>query len=48
MKIIAHIKNDFTSKFGIPRQSGLVPEMMSQIIFEPEFKAVYSFRLVLV
>lgn len=38
MKIIAHIKNDFTSKFGIPRQSGLVPEMMSQIIFEPEFR----------
>ena len=38
MKIIAHIKNDFTSKFGIPRQSGLVPEMTSQIIFEPEFR----------
>ncbi len=38
MKIIAHIKNNFTSKFGIPRQSGLVPEMMSQIIFEPEFR----------
>ena len=38
MKIIAHIKIDFTSKFGIPRQSGLVPEMMSQIIFEPEFR----------
>ena len=38
MKIIAHIKNDFTSKFGIPSQSGLVPEMMSQIIFEPEFR----------
>lgn len=38
MKIIAHIKNDFTSKFGIPRQSGLAPEMMSQIIFEPEFR----------
>lgn len=38
MKIIAHIKNDFTSKFGIPRQSGLVPEMISQIIFEPEFR----------
>ena len=38
MKIIAHIKNDFTSKFGIQRQSGLMPEMMSQIIFEPEFR----------
>ena len=38
MKILAHIKNNFTSKFGIPRQSGLVPELMSQIIFEPEFR----------
>ena len=38
MKIIAHIKNDFTSKFGIPRQSGLVPGLTSQIIFEPEFR----------
>lgn len=38
MKIIAHIKNDFTSKFGIPRQSGLVPGLTSKIIFEPEFR----------
>ncbi len=44
MKIIAHIKNDFTSKFGIPRQSGLVPEMMSQIIFEPEFRNPNAIR----
>ena len=34
---IAHIHNDFRSKFGIPRQSGLVPTL-SQIIFEPEYR----------
>ena len=38
MKIIARIYNDFPTKFGIPRQSGLVPELMAQIVFEPEFR----------
>ena len=38
MKIIARIQNDLTSKFGIPRQSGLVNELESLIIFEPEFR----------
>lgn len=37
MHVIAHIHNDFSSKFGIPRQSGLV-DTKSQIIFEPEFQ----------
>ncbi len=35
---IAHIHSDFTSKFGIPRQSGLVESVHSQIIFEPAFR----------
>ena len=35
---IARIKNDFDSKFGVPRQSGLVKNMRSTIIFEPEFR----------
>ena len=35
---IAHIENDFCEKFGIPRQSGLVEEVSSQIVFEPEFR----------
>lgn len=38
IKPIAHIKTDFTSKFGIPRQSGLVDELKATIIFEPEFR----------
>ena len=38
IQIIARIKSDFPSKFGIPRQSGLVEELVSTIIFEPEFR----------
>ena len=38
MKIIARIKSDFPTKFGIPRQSGLVEQLRSTIIFEPEFR----------
>lgn len=37
MKIIATIHNDYTSKFGIPRQSGLA-EVESVVVFEPEFR----------
>lgn len=43
MKIIAHIKSDFPEKFGIPRQSGLT-ELVSQIIFEPEYRVPEAFR----
>lgn len=39
MKIIARIHNDFTAKFGIPRQSGIVDELKSTVIFEPEFRS---------
>ena len=35
---IAHIENDMTDKFGIPRQSGLVPEVISRVVFEPAFR----------
>lgn len=38
MKIIARMKSDFPSKFGIPRQSGLVDALRSTIVFEPEFR----------
>lgn len=38
MKIIAHIHTDFPEKFGIPRQSGLVPELKGKIVFEPEYR----------
>lgn len=38
MQAIARIRSDFTTKFGIPRQSGLVDELTSYIVFEPEFR----------
>ena len=38
MKVIAHIHTDFSEKFGIPRQSGLVDELEGVIVFEPEFR----------
>ena len=38
LNIIAHIRSDFTSKFGIPRQSGLVDELEATIVFEPEYR----------
>ena len=38
MKIIARMKSDFPSKFGIPRQSGLVDSLCSTIVFEPEYR----------
>lgn len=44
VKIIAHIKNDYTEKFGIPRQSGIINSLRSQIIFEPEYRVKEAFR----
>lgn len=38
IQAIARMKSDFPTKFGIPRQSGLVVELRSTIIFEPEFR----------
>lgn len=38
MKIIAKIYNDFTDKFGIPRQSGIADSLVSKIVFEKEFR----------
>lgn len=38
MKIVARIHNDFPEKFGVPRQSGLVPELQATIVFEPEYR----------
>lgn len=36
--IIAHVKTDFPTKFGIPRQSGLVKELQGRIVLEPEYR----------
>ncbi len=41
---IAKIQNDFPSKFGIPRQSGRIPELTGKIIFEKEFRYEDAFR----
>ena len=38
LKVIARIYTDFGEKFGVPRQSGLVPELTGKIIFEPEYR----------
>ncbi len=38
LKRIAVIHTDFPTKFGIPRQSGLVEELEARIVFEPEYR----------
>lgn len=43
-KIIAHIRTDFPEKFGVPRQSGLVKELIGRIVFEPEYRNVDALR----
>ena len=43
-KIIARIKSDFSKKFGIPRQSGLVEGLRSTIVFEQEFRNADALR----
>ena len=44
MKVIAHIRSDFSSKFGVPRQSGLVDSLEAAIIFEPEYRNADAVR----
>ena len=44
MRVIARIHSDFTSKFGIPRQSGLVESLQAVIVFEPEYRDPNALR----
>ncbi len=44
MEKIAEIRNDYTSKFGVPRQSGLVEEVISTIVFEPAYRSEEALR----
>ena len=44
LKIIAHMKCDFPTKFGLPRQSGLVEELKSYIVLEKEYAVHDAFR----
>ena len=43
-KVVARIKSDFPDKFGIPRQSGLLKNLRSTIVFEPEFRIADALR----
>ena len=38
IKPIARIRTDFPTKFGIPRQSGVVKELKGRIVFEPDYR----------
>lgn len=41
---VAHIRSDFASKFGIPKQSGLVPSLSARVVFEEEFRSADALR----
>ena len=44
MHIIANIHSDFPTKFGIPRQSGLVEDLTAKIVFTPDYRAPEAVR----
>ena len=44
IKPIAYAKNDFKEKFGIPRQSGRAPSVITRIVFEPEYRIYDALR----
>lgn len=44
MKIIARIHSDFPTKFGVPRQSGLVESLQAAVVFEPEYRSADAVR----
>lgn len=41
---IARIRSDFPSKFGVPRQAGLVPQLTARVEFEPEYASADAVR----
>ena len=44
VKVIARMESAFPEKFGIPRQSGLVEQLRSRIVFEPEYRTPDALR----
>lgn len=44
ISIIARIENDLREKFGVPRQSNLAKNIISKIVFEPEYRDSNAFR----
>jgi len=41
---IAYMHSDFPEKFGIPRQAGIVRELESLVVFEPEYRDPEALR----
>ncbi len=44
LRTVAFVRSPFGSKFGVPRQSGLVPELRSRLVFERDFRSRESLR----
>lgn len=44
MEPVAHIRTDFPTKFGVPRQAGLVKELRAAVVFAPPFRAPEALR----
>ncbi len=44
LRVIARIETDFSTKFGIPRQAGVVEALEGRIVFEPEFRNADALR----
>lgn len=44
MNIIAHIHTDFGTKFGVPRQAGLIDELEGRIVFTPPYRVADALR----
>lgn len=44
IKVIAHFRSPFKSKFGIPKQAGLVADLEGEIVFEPEYRNADALR----
>ena len=44
MRVIARVHTDFTTKFGVPRQSGLVDALEATVVFEPEYRNADALR----
>lgn len=44
LTVIGHVRSDFPTKFGVPRQSGLCRDLLSQLVFEPPYNSPDAFR----
>lgn len=44
IKPIARIESDFATKFGVPRQAGIVEDLVARVVFEPEYRVAEALR----